>query len=111
MRTLLGEAVDEATVGVVVYDETGKYLAVNRAMLRILDYDLDEFLQLDPLQVSARKEKAVRRALEAVVKTGSAAGTARVRRKDGTIVAGRYVAARTTIARIDYYLSVFEPTR
>jgi PAS domain S-box-containing protein len=110
MRTLLGEAVDEATVGVVVYDENGKYLAVNKAMLRILGYDLDEFLRLDPLQVSARKEKAVRRDLGEVVRKGSLSGDARLRRKDGTVVGGRFVAARTTIARIDYYVSVFEPT-
>jgi PAS domain S-box-containing protein len=109
MRTLLGEAVDEATVGVVVFDENGRYLAVNRAMCRLLGYELDEFLELTPIEVSARKEKQVRRGLEEVVRHGSRSGAARLRRKDGTIVQGRYVAARTRIAHLDYYVSIFEP--
>lgn len=111
MRTLLGEAVDEAVVGAVVYDETGRYLAANRAMCRILGYELHELLALTPFEVSARKGKLVRRSLEAVVRHGSSSGIARLRRKDGAIVEGRYIAARTTIAHIDYYISLFEPKR
>ena len=109
MRTPLGEAVDGAVVGVVVYDEDGKYLAVNRAMCVILGYTLEEFLQLTPLQVSARKEKEIRRGLEEVVRRGSHSGIARLLRKDGTAVEGRFIAARTRVAHIDYYVSIFEP--
>lgn len=92
MRALLGEAVDEARVGIVVYDETGQYLAANRAMCTILGYELEELLEL-------RGE------------TLSGSGRTKLRRKDGTTVEGRYIAAQTTIAHIDYYVSFFEPRR
>jgi PAS domain S-box-containing protein len=110
MRTLIGEAVDEARVGVVVYDDNGSYIAANRAMCEVLGYTLDELLALRPVDVSARSEKTVAKGLAALLSDGSASGTARLRRKDGTVVAGRYVAARTTVARLDYYVSIFEPT-
>lgn len=111
MRTLLGEAVDEATVGVLVYDETGKYLAANPAMCHVLGYELDELLELSPFDVSARRPKLVRRTLADLVRHGTHSGTARLRRKDGAVVEGRYVASRTTIAHLAYYVSVFEPAR
>jgi len=111
MRALLGEAADEARVGIVVYDENGSYLAANRAMCTILGYTLDELLELTPDQVSARPPKLISRALAEVVKHGTQSGTAKLRRKDGTAVSGRYLATRTTIAHLDYYVSFFEPKR
>jgi PAS domain-containing protein len=92
MRALLGEAVDEARVGIVVYDENGAYLAANKAMCGILGYDLDELLEL-------------------VAEPLSGSGRTKLRRKDGTTVEGRYIAARTRIAHIDYSVSFFEPRR
>lgn len=111
MRTLLGEATDGAQVGVVVYDETGRYLAANRAICEQLGYTLDELLRLTPAALSARSERAVARALAQVVANGAHSGTARLRRKDGGVVEGRYVATRTTVAHLDYYISFFEPRR
>jgi PAS domain-containing protein len=84
MRALLGEAADEAQVGIVVHDETGKVIAANKAMCAILGYDLDELLELKP---------------------------GPLRRKDGSDVPGRYVDAQTTIAHLDYTISFFEPER
>lgn len=109
MRTLLGEAVDEAHVGIVVYDDNGTYIAANRAMCKTLGYTLDELLKLKPSEVSARPAKTVAKGLADVVARGSGAGTAKLRCKDGSIVEGRYVATRTRVARLDYYISIFEP--
>jgi len=111
MRALLGEAADEARVGIVVYDENGAYIAANRAICEILGYELDELLALSAEQISARPAKVVANALADVVKHGTHSGTAKLRRKDGTAVSGRYVAARTRIAHIDYYVSFFEAKR
>jgi PAS domain S-box-containing protein len=111
MRTLLGEAADEARVGILVYDENGKYLAANRAICVQLGYTLDELLELSPTQLSARSAKHIERGLQDIVRYGTASGTAKLRRKDGTTVDGRYIAARTTIAHLDYYVSFFEGKR
>lgn len=111
MRALLGEAADEARIGIVVYDEHGAYIAANRVICEILGYELEELLALTAEQVSARPAKTVATALADVVEHGTQSGTAKLRRKDGTAVSGRYVAARTTIAHIDYYVSFFEPKR
>ena len=53
--------------------------------------------------------KTVAKGLADVVARGSGAGTAKLRCKDGSIVEGRYVATRTRVARLDYYISIFEP--
>jgi PAS domain S-box-containing protein len=109
MRTLLGEAADEALVGVVVYDDNGKYIAANRAICKTLGYTLAEFLRLKPSEVSARPEKVIDQKLAEVVAHGLATGTAKLRRKDGTTIEGRYISARTRVSRLDYYISIFEP--
>ena len=98
MRALLGEAADEARVGIAVYDETGKYLAANKATCALLGYDLDELFELPPPKITPGRR-------------GTDSGTARLRRKDGSTVGGRYVAARTTIAHLEYTISFFEPRR
>jgi PAS domain S-box-containing protein len=109
MRALLGEAVDQAGVGILVYDENGNYLAANKTICAQLGYTVDELLALRPEQLSTKPAKAISRALADIVRRGARSGTAKLRRKDGSIVSGRYVAARTTIAHIDYYISFFEP--
>jgi PAS domain S-box-containing protein len=94
MRALLGEAADEARVGIVVYDENGCCLAANKAMCTVLGYELEELLAAAPQ-------------LPEVM--GS--GTAELRRNDGSAVSGEYIAARTTIAHIEYTVAFFEPRR
>ena len=72
---------------------------------------LEELLELTPQQVSTRPPTVVANTLRDIAKRGTHSGTTKLRRKDGTAVSGRYVAARTTIAHIDYYVTFFEPKR
>jgi PAS domain S-box-containing protein len=104
---LLGEAIDLAPAAVLVADEHGKYVAVNRFACEMLGYTRAELLSLRVYDVSADPD--VEAHYDQFVKDRHAAGVGNVRRKDGSVVGFRYRAGETTIAGLTYYVSVGFP--
>ena len=104
---LLGEAIDLAPAAVLVADENGKYVAVNRFACDMLGYTRAELLSLRVHDVSAEAE--VEAHYDQFVKDRQAEGITSVRRKDGSLIEFRYRAGETTIAGLTYYVSVGFP--
>jgi PAS domain S-box-containing protein len=105
---LLGEAIDLAPAAVLVADEHGKYVAVNRFACEMLGYTRAELLSLRVHDVSAEPE--VEAHYDQFLKDRRAEGLSAVRRKDGSTFDFRYRAGETTIAGLTYYVSVGFPS-
>jgi PAS domain S-box-containing protein len=105
---LVGEALQDGPVAVFVFDENGRYLAVNRYACELLGYDRDELLQRRIGELSTR-DHAVDFYLEAI-RTGRPATTS-VRHKDGSVVRLRFRATATRVAGMPVFVGVAEPTR
>jgi PAS domain S-box-containing protein len=100
--SLLGEGADCAEVGVAIYDDDGRYVAVNAHACDMLGYTRDELLTHD---VGDFTEGGIDRT---VLKSPDRREGARlVRRKDGHFLAVAFVVTPTKIANIDFNLSVF----
>jgi PAS domain S-box-containing protein len=100
--SLLGEGADGAEVGVAIYDDDGRYVAVNGHACELLGYTRDELLTHD---VGDFTEGGIDRT---VLKSPDRREGARlVRRKDGHFLAVAFVVVPTKIANIDFNLSVF----
>lgn len=98
---LLGEAVDNGPTPIFVADETRRYVAVNRAACDLLGYTREELLALrvDDVAPSIPRWEEMRA-------NGNLAGTADLKRKDGTTVAFSYLAGETVVAGMPVYVSV-----
>ena len=101
LGSLLADALEGAKLGVFVYDEEGRYIAVNRAAAELLGYPRDELLRRDVgdftpagmdrsvLQVSARRE-----------------GVRRLKRRDGTEVVAAFVVVPARVSSLAYHLAI-----
>ena len=98
--SLLGEAIDRGPALVLVADEEMNHLAVNQHACDVLGYTREELLTVKVADVAPDGELAQLRAAPTV------AGTARVRRKDGTELALEFRATRTTVAGMQLFVSV-----
>ena len=105
---LIGEALEDGPVAVLVFDENGRYLAVNRYACELLGYDRAELLQRRIGELSVR-EHAVDFYLQAI-RTGRAA-TTEVRRKDGSTIRLRFRATATRVAGMPVFVGIAEPLR
>jgi PAS domain S-box-containing protein len=105
---LVGEALQDGPVAVFVFDENGRYLAVNRYACELLGYDRDELLQRRIGELSTQ-DHPVDFYLQAI-RTGRAATTS-VRHKDGSVVRLRFRATATRVAGMPVFVGVAEPTR
>jgi PAS domain S-box-containing protein len=100
--SLLGEAANCAELGVAVYDDDGRYVAVNAQACDMLGYTRDELLTHD---VGDFTEGGIDRSvLEGPERRE---GARLVRRKDGHFIAVAFVVTPTKIANIGFYMSVF----
>ena len=104
---LIGEALQDGPLAIFVFDENGRYLAVNRYSCELLGYDREELLQRRIGELSAR-DHPVDFYLEAIG-TGRAATTT-VRHKDGSIVELRFRATATHVAGMPVFVGVAELT-
>jgi PAS domain S-box-containing protein len=105
---LVGEALEHGPVAVFVFDEDGRYLAVNGMACELLGYDRDELLQrrigeLSPLRQSEAID-AYRAALEAGLEA-----TTEAMRADGTILRLRFRGASAKVAGMPVYVGVAWP--
>jgi PAS domain S-box-containing protein len=101
---LLGEAIEAGPALVFVADESMRYIAVNHFACEALGYTRDELLALAVTEV-AREPSAPQQYDELLVR-GFRHGTAVLTRKDGSEVTLLYRAAKTTVAGLDFFVSV-----
>jgi PAS domain S-box-containing protein len=104
-KSLVGEALDGGPMAVFVADDDGKYLAVNAYACELLGYEREELLALRVRDVAGNEEASAHFA--AMLQTGERAGTALLRRKDGTAVELRFRASETTVGGMALYVGVF----
>ena len=104
---LLGEALEDGPVGVLVADEEMRYIAANRYVCRLLGYDRDELLQLRVTDV-ARTPTASDEYAE-MIRDGVRLGTIPVTCRNGATVDVDYRAAETMVAGMKLYVSVLWP--
>jgi PAS domain S-box-containing protein len=100
--SLLGEAAECAEVGVAVYDDDGRYVAVNARACHMLGYTRDELLTHD---VGDFTEGGIDRSV--LQSPERREGARLVRRKDGHFLAVAFVVSPTKIANIPFYVSLF----
>jgi PAS domain S-box-containing protein len=99
--SLLGEAVEHGPAAVFVADETGRYVAVNRAACTLIGYSREELLAMRVTDVAPANGQ-----WDEMVRTGSVSGIANLVRKDGSTVEFRYVAGATVVAGMPVYVAV-----
>jgi PAS domain S-box-containing protein len=105
---LVGEALEHGPVAVFVFDEEGRYLAVNGMACRLLGYERDELLSRRLGDLSTQSpEEAVRQYL-AAMESGSEA-TAEVRRADGSLIRLHFRAASARTAGMPVFVGVAWP--
>lgn len=108
-RALLGEALDQAGFAAFVFEDDANYVAVNDAACRLTGYTREELLELPVHALSAQPERTIRN-LKRVSSGEREGGTAKIRRKDGTVVDVRYRASRTTIAGMPFLIAFYWTT-
>jgi PAS domain S-box-containing protein len=94
--SLVGEAIDQGPVLVLVSDEDENYVAVNQYACDVLGYTREELLALKASKIAPDATPSGRRA----------SGRMRLRRKDGAHLEVDYRGARTTVAGMTVYVSV-----
>jgi PAS domain S-box-containing protein len=109
--TLLGEAVLSSPHAVFVSEENyGRILAANEAACRLLGYELEELLQGSARQWSAAEPDVVAHVYERLSHPpASVRATARLRRKDGTVLEIGYWASTTEVSGLDFLLTITDP--
>jgi PAS domain S-box-containing protein len=99
-ETLLIEAIDSADMAVCVYDERGRYVAVNECACKILGYDRDELLLHD---IGDFTEGGIDR--EVLRRSEHREGVRLVTRRDGSTVPCAFVVAPTRVGHLPYFLT------
>jgi PAS domain S-box-containing protein len=100
--SLLGEAADCAEVGIAIYDDDGRYVAVNAKGCELLGQTRDELLTHD---VADFTEGGIDRSV--LKSPHRREGVRLVRRNDGHSFPVAFVVTPTKIANIAFYLSMF----
>jgi PAS domain S-box-containing protein len=99
---LLGDAADHAELAVVIYDDEGRYLAVNRHACELLGYSREELMQHD---VADFTDGGIDRSV--LLRPERREGVRIVTRKDGTRVTVAFVVASTRVSRLPFYFAVW----
>jgi PAS domain S-box-containing protein len=101
---LIGEALDDGPALVFVADDRMRYVAVNKLAAETLGYAREDLLGLSVTDV-VRTGDATGEYREMMIE-GARVGRATLTRKDGTTVGFSYRAARTRIAKLEFWVSV-----
>jgi PAS domain S-box-containing protein len=105
---LVGEALEHGPVAVFVFDEEGRYLAVNGFACELLGYERDDLLKRAVGELSAYPQGQAIEAYLAALKAGRE-GTTEVRRGDGTILRLRFRASASKVAGMPVFVGVAWP--
>ena len=107
--SLLGEAVENAPIGVFVTDEHMRYIAVNRAASEMLGYERDELLGLLATSLSPLPDADQR--YREMVGSGERFGTTPALRKDGTQIEVEFWSCTTRVAQMVVYVTFVRPAK
>jgi PAS domain S-box-containing protein len=102
--SLLGEAVDASPALVFVADADMRYIAVNQTACDVLGYTRDELLALSVADVAREAEAPTE--FEEMLVRGRRAGVSLLTTKDGRTLEFHYSASKTSVARLDMFVSV-----
>ena len=102
--SLLGEAIENGPVAVLVADEHGRYVAVNQAACRLFGYSREELLTMSATDI-ARYDEAPAEWAEMEM-NGTLTGVSTVTRKDGSTFPFAYVAGATIVAGMPVFVSL-----
>ncbi len=105
--TLIGEAVDNGPLAIFVADENGRYVAVNTLACDLLGYTRSELLELTAHDLAP--EEPVADQFGELERKGSLSGTTVLRHKDGGDVRIEWHASRTTVAGMEFFVSLGRP--
>lgn len=105
--TLLGEAGENAPVGIFVADDEMGYVAANRFACELLGYEREELLALTIPDVTPGAPSLQEYA--AMIAHGELTGRSRLRRKDGTEIEVEYWAFSTQVAQMTVFLGFARP--
>jgi PAS domain S-box-containing protein len=101
-ETLILEAFECAQMAICVYDDHGRYVAVNRCATEILGYSREELLAHD---VGDFTEGGIDRSV--LLSDEHREGVRLVTRRDGTKVPAAFVVTPTRVAGLPYFVSVW----
>jgi PAS domain S-box-containing protein len=105
--TLIGEAVDNGPAAIFVADENARYVAVNAFACELLGYTREELLELSVHEVAPGA--AVIPSFQELGRSGRLSGTTALRHKDGSDITIEWHASRTTVAGMEFFVSVATP--
>jgi PAS domain S-box-containing protein len=105
---LVGEALEHGPVAVFVFDEEGRYLAVNGMACRLLGYERDDLLSRRIGELSAQSPDEAVQSYLAAMEAGAEA-TTEVRHAEGTIVRLHFRAAAAKVAGMPVFVGVAWP--
>ena len=106
-QTLLGEAVDSGPAAIFVMGDDRKFVAVNDTACRLLGYEREELLGLDPAVLTPDAD--VEAHFASLQREGGPSGRIELRAKDGEILAFTYRASEATAARMLFWIIVAFP--
>lgn len=106
-KSLVGEAMDNATLAVFVADASGNYLAVNAYACSLLGYEREELLLLRATEVAVNDGADLD--FEELIRKGSHTGRAVLRHKDGRDFPVHFRGSQTTAGGMQLYVSVCWP--
>jgi len=109
--TLLGDAVEGSPHAIFVSEEDfGPIVAVNEAACRLLGYTREELLALPSTTWAASDREVVAHVYDRLRRRPAhVREVARLRRKDGTLIAIGYWASTTKVSGLDFLLTVTDP--
>jgi PAS domain S-box-containing protein len=101
LASLLGDGAEHAEIGLFIYDDDGKYVAINRYGAELLGYDRGELLEHDVADFTVGGiDRSVLLRLE------RREGVRIVRRQDGSEQAVAFVVTPTQVGSLWFYLAV-----
>ena len=101
LASLLADGAEHAELGLFIYDDDGKYVAVNRYGAELLGYERSELLTHDVADFTAG---GIDRSL--LLKPERREGVRLVHRKDGSTIPVAFVVASTQVSSLSFYLAV-----
>jgi PAS domain S-box-containing protein len=101
LASLLGDGAENAEVGVFIYDDDGKYVAINRYAAELLGYDRSELLEHDVGDFTAG---GIDR--DVLLRLERREGVRVVERKDGSKATVAFIVTPTQVGSLWFYLAV-----
>jgi PAS domain S-box-containing protein len=101
-QVLIGEAGECAEVAISVYDDDGRFVALNKKAEELLGYSRDELITRDVASFTAG---GIDRGV--LLRPEIREGVRRVECKDGSTFPAAFVVAPTKVANLDFFVSIW----